>query len=56
MSKMSELVLDIQYLLDEGMAPVAVACELEIPISWVYEAMEMANEAEPMSPYATVNS
>ena len=56
MSKMSELVLDIQYLLDKGLAPVAVACELEIPISWVYEAMEMNEDVDSLSPFATINS
>ena len=53
---MSELVLDFQYLLDKGMAPVAVACELEIPISWVYEAMDMNEDTESLSPFATINS
>ena len=56
MSAMSDLSLDIVDMLELGMAPVAVACALEIPISWVYEAMEMAIEAEPMSPFVTVNS
>jgi hypothetical protein len=56
MSKMSELVLDIQYLLDKGMAPVAVACELEIPISWVYNAMDINEDTEFLSPFATINS
>lgn len=57
MSKMSDLVLDIEYLLKEGKSPVAVAHELEIPIGWVYEAQEITKEAdEVLSPFATINS
>ena len=56
MSAMSDLSLDIMEMLEQGMAPGAVAHVLEVPISWVYESMEMAMEAEAMSPYVTVNS
>ena len=57
MSKMSELVLDIEYLLKEGKTPMAVARELEIPVSWVYEAQEMDEDSEEvLSPFATINS
>jgi hypothetical protein len=57
MSKMSELVLDIEYLLKEGKSPMDVARELEIPVNWVYEAQEMDEETdEVLSPFATINS
>lgn len=57
MSKMSELVLDIEYLLKEGRTPMDVARELEIPVSWVYEAQEMDEDTdENLSPFATINS
>jgi hypothetical protein len=57
MSKMSELVLDIEYLLKEGKSPMDVARELEIPVNWVYEAQEMDGETEEvLSPFATMNS
>jgi hypothetical protein len=57
MSKMSELVLDIGYLLKEGRTPMDVARELEIPVSWVYEAQEMDEDSEEiLSPFATINS
>ena len=57
MSKMSDLVLDVGYLLKEGKSPMEVARELEIPVSWVYEAQEMDQDSEEnLSPFVTVNS
>lgn len=54
---MSELVLDIEYLLKAGNTPMDVARELEIPVNWVYEAQEMDGETEEvLSPFATMNS
>lgn len=38
---MSDLVLDIEYLLNEGKSFAEVARELEIPVSFVAEAVEM---------------
>jgi len=57
MSRMSELDLDIQDLLEKGKSPMEVARELEIPVSWVYEAGETVEEPqEVLSPFATINS
>jgi len=57
MGKMSELVLDIEYLLTAGKTPMEVARELEIPVSWVYESQELQSEmTEILSPYSTINS
>ena len=57
MSRMSELDLDIQYLLEKGKSAMEVARELEIPVSWVYEKKEEESEmAEILSPFATINS
>ena len=57
MSQMSNLVLDIAYLLKEGKKPMDVARELEIPVTWVYEAQEMdEDQDEDLSPFATMNS
>ena len=54
---MSELDLDIQYLLEKGKSPMEVARELEIPVSWVYEKQDQGDEmAEVLSPFATINS
>ncbi len=56
MSAMSDLSLDIVEMLEQGMAPTDVSHALDVPMSWVYEAMEMALETEIMSPFVTVNS
>jgi hypothetical protein len=42
MSKMSQLMIDIQYALEQGTEPVQIAADLEIPISWVFEAQKIA--------------
>ena len=57
MSRMSELDIDIQYLLDKGRSAMEIARELEIPVSWVYEQPEAVEELEEvLSPFATINS
>ncbi len=54
---MSDLDLDIQYLLEKGKSPMEVARELEIPVSWVYEKQDLDQDvAEVLSPFATINS
>lgn len=55
MSKMSELVLDIEYLLDKGLSFAEVARELEIPVNFVVEAAGF-QDREEFSPHVTVNS
>jgi hypothetical protein len=58
MSKVSDLLLDIQYLTSKGKTPVQIAQELEIPINWVYESTQILDEDDELdcSPFATVNS
>jgi hypothetical protein len=58
MSKVSDLLLDIQYLTSKGKTPVQIAQELEIPINWVYESTQILDEDNDLdcSPFATVNS
>ena len=58
MSRMSDLSLDIQGMLEEGHEPRAIARILEIPAEWVYEEMlqESDNHEELFSPFETVNS
>lgn len=59
MSKMSDLVLDIEYLLEEGKSFAQVARDLEIPVHFVVEAAELIEQnqsQEDCSPFATVNS
>ncbi len=58
MSKMSDLVLDIEARLEQGKSFVQVARELEIPVHFVVEAAEIIeqNQLEDCSPFATINS
>ena len=58
MSKMSDLSMDIQYMLEEGHEPRAIAQILEIPVEWVYEQLsqESDNHEELFSPFETCNS
>jgi hypothetical protein len=42
MSKMSDLQIQIQELLDAGHQPRDVAVMLDVPVSWVYETEEGA--------------
>jgi hypothetical protein len=55
MSKMAELSIEINDLLEEGYLPVTVARILEVPIDWVYEASEL-DSRDDLSPFQTVNS
>jgi hypothetical protein len=59
MSKMSELAMDIEYLLKEGMSFVQIAQSLEIPVNFVVEAADLVTVAETpqdCDPFATINS
>jgi hypothetical protein len=41
MSKMSDISLEIQELLGEGVRPTKVAKLLKVPLAWVYDTLEM---------------
>jgi hypothetical protein len=59
MSKMSELSMDIEYLLKEGMSFVQIAQALEIPVNFVVEAADLitvAQNPQDCDPFATINS
>ena len=49
MSRMSDLEIQIEELLDQGRTPFMIAQMLDIPVSWVYSV-------EENSPFATSNS
>ncbi len=58
MSKMNELVMDIEERLEQGKSFAQVARELGIPMNFVVEAAEIIeqNQLNDCSPYATINS
>ena len=55
MSRMSDLSIEINDMLESGYLPVTVAKLLEVPINWVYEAADTEDE-DNLSPFQTVNS
>jgi len=54
MSKMSDLYVEINDMLEAGYLPVTIARNLEIPITWVYETADTVSEE--LSPFETINS
>lgn len=57
MSKMSELDLEVQLMLEDNIHPTKIAKTLNIPLSWVYDTLEhMEPSEEELSPFATMNS
>lgn len=40
MSRMSEISMEIENYLDEGIHPFTIAKMLDIPLRWVYETMD----------------
>jgi hypothetical protein len=57
MSKVNELYLDIELMLEQGTHPATISAVLDVPVSWVYEVLEDAEKPEEdFSPFKTVNS
>lgn len=58
MSKMSELCLEIEMMLEEDVKPNTIAVRLGIPVSFVYDVIETIQDEqfEETSPFNTLNS
>jgi len=57
MSKMADLSLEVQLMLEDGVHPTKIARTLNIPLSWVYDTLEhMEPSEEELSPFMTINS
>ena len=62
MSAIKELVVDIWDMLAEGETPQYISKVLNVPVTFVYEAMELDEDVdsksntEVYSPFMTVNS
>ena len=60
MSKFKDLQIEIIERIERGDHAWDIAQELQIPVSWVQEAQDIAEEylvnQEDFSPFATVNS
>lgn len=55
MGKMADLEIQIMERLACGQSPEYIARWLEIPVSWIYEAVEKSVPDE-YSPFETINS
>lgn len=47
MSNMSELAIDIEEMLLDGIYPTAIARELNIPMDWVYAVQANMESVDP---------
>lgn len=57
MSKMAELYLEIELMLEQGTHPVLIADRLGVPTSMVYDVIEACDcNQEEYSPFETINS
>ena len=57
MSKVNELYMDIELMLEKGTHPATISAVLDVPVSWVYEVLDDAEKPdEDFSPIKTVNS
>lgn len=57
MSKVNELYLDIELMLEQGSHPATISAVLDVPVSWVYEVIEDSEKTEEdFNPFSTVNS
>ena len=58
MSKISELSLDIEMMLEQGTHPSTISAVLECPVSFVYDVLEDIQDAQydELNPFNTVNS
>ena len=58
MSKMSELSLDIEMMLEKGDHPATISAVLDCPVSFVYDVLEDVQDAQfdEFNPFNTVNS
>ena len=57
MSKMADLYMEIEEMLEKGTHPATISAVLEVPVTWVYDVSDsLKNEPEVFSPYKTINS
>lgn len=58
MSKVSELYIEVEEMLEKGTHPATISAVLDIPVFFVYDVLEALDEhsSEDFDPYNTVNS
>ena len=57
MSKMADLYLDIEEMLEKGTHPATISAVLDVPVVFVYDMLEtIEGQSEELSPFRTINS
>jgi len=57
MSKMANLYMEIEEMLDKGTHPATISAVLDVPVIFVYDIVEtIEGHSEEFSPFRTINS
>jgi hypothetical protein len=57
MSKMANLYMEIETMLEEGTHPATISAVLDVPVVFVYDVVEsIQSQSEELSPFRTINS
>ena len=57
MSKMADLYMEVEEMLEKGTHPATISAVLDVPVFFVYDVVEsIHSETEELSPFRTINS
>jgi len=57
MSKMANLYMEIEEMLEKGTHPATISAVLDVPVIFIYDVVEsIEGQAEEFSPFKTINS
>jgi len=57
MSKMANLYMEIEEMLEKGTHPATISAVLDVPVIFVYDIVEtIEGHSEEFSPFRTINS
>jgi hypothetical protein len=57
MSKMANLYMEIEEMLQKGTHPATISAVLDVPVIFIYDVVEsIEGQTEELSPFRTINS
>jgi hypothetical protein len=57
MSKMADLYMEIEEMLEKGTHPATISAVLDVPVIFIYDVVEsIEGQTEEFSPFKTINS
>ena len=57
MSKMADLYMEIEEMLEKGTHPATISAVLDVPVIFIYDVVEsIGGQTEEFSPFRTINS